>query len=150
MKIRRFRREDSEDASKLILQIFKEDNSVGVSQEGIGFFRKNHTPKHIMEAWPQTYVLIVENKNKIIAVARAKKDGWNTHLFVDRKYRKRGIAVQLDEMMEKWHREIGTRLIKLNSSPYALSFYEKRDYKKKGEMSYYQDIPIYYLEKELS
>lgn len=150
MKIRKFKIEDSKEVSRLILNIFKKDNSKGISKEGIDFFIKNHTPQHIKETWPQTYALVVSDNNTIIAVARAKQNGWNTHYFVDKNYRHLGIAKRLDKIMETYHRKIRTKTIKLNSSPYALEFYKKQRYKKRGRKKHYHDIPMYYMEKVLN
>jgi hypothetical protein len=38
----------------------------------------------------------------------------------------------------------------LNSSPFALGFYESQGYERKREKEDYQGIPMYYMEKVLS
>ena len=150
IRIRKFRVSDSEKVSQLILKIFYEDNLKDVSEEGKDFFQNSHTPEHIKENWRNTYSIIAEENRKIVGIARGKKDGWNTHLFVDGKYRNRRIAIRLLRKIEEWQKRVGNNIVYLNSSPFALKFYERQDYKRKGRKKNYHGIPLYYMEKEIN
>ena len=142
VKIRKFKKSDSKEISNLILKIFKEDNLEDVSKKGLRFFTEMHSPENISKTWVGTYVLVGEDLGKIVAVARAKPNGWNTHLFVDKKYRSKGIAGRLDKMREDYHRKIGNREIKINSSPFSLEHHRRLGYSLSGEKSFYHGIPI--------
>jgi len=149
IKIRRFKKRDSKEVSKFLIKIFNEDNSKEVSPEGLNFFLATHSPENIGKNWPKTYVLVVEDKGKIIAIARAKKNGWNTHLFVHKKYRGKGLARELEKRRDKWHKSIGNRSIQINSSPYSLEHHKKLGYKQTGKKKFYHEIPIIPMKKFL-
>jgi|APSaa5957512622_1039677.scaffolds.fasta_scaffold26919_2 GNAT superfamily N-acetyltransferase len=100
--IKEFRTSDSKAVSELISSIFGEDNSEGVSDEGRIFFENNHSPEQIEKTWKETYCLVAMDDGKIIAVARGKENRWNTHLFVDKKYRGKGLAKELLNKIEAW------------------------------------------------
>lgn len=148
LKIRSFKKKDAKEVSHLIIRIFKAINR-DVSKEGLKFFLNIHSPEHILKNWPDTYVLVVEDKRKIIAVARAKENGWNTHLFVDKKYRGKGLARELEKRREEWHKKKGNKIIKINSSPFSLAHHKKLGYKQIGRKKSYKGIPIYPMKKTL-
>ena len=150
IKIRRFKKRDAKEVSNFIIKIFEDDNLKGVSKEGLKFFLKTHSPGQILKKWPDTYVVVAEDKGKIIAVARAKKNSWNTHLFVDKKYRGKSIAKKLERRRELWHKRLGNKIIKINSSPFSLKHHKKMGYKQTGNKKLHHGIPFYPMEKYLN
>jgi len=167
IKIRLFVKEDSKLVSNLLLSIFRKFNLDGVSEEGLTFFNKNHSPDKIRRDWAMTYrivkknkeailvhpfaySLVAVNKDSIVAVGRAKYDGWITHCFVSQKYMGKGLGKTLIERMEKWiNKKPEIDFIKLNASPLAVGFYENLGYKKTTGKRMYHGLPIYPMKKDI-
>lgn len=149
-RIRKFIKSDSEEISKFLKRIFLKDNLERVSKKGIEFFINNYSSKNIKQKWSSSYVLVVQDNNKkIIGVGRAKEEGFVTHIFVDKKYRNKGIATTFVKRLESWLKRKGNNKIKLNSSLYAIKFWEKLGYKKIGELKRENGLPMYHMEKIL-
>ena len=146
---RRFKKKDSKEVSSLISKIFREFNAKDLLKGSIQFFIKKYGEKEISEKWTKDYVIVVEDKDKIIAVGRAKKNGWITHCYIDKNYMNKGIGKEIMSRLENWLKRIGKRKILLNSSLYALKFYKKLGYKEIGSKLVYHGIPIYPMKKVL-
>ena len=148
--IRRFKKKDSKEVSNLIFKIFEEFNAKDLPKRSIQFFMEKYSEKEISEKWIKDYVIIVEDKNKIIAIGRAKKNGWITHCYVDKDYMNEGIGKVVMYRLENWLKRTRNRKILLNSSPYALGFYKSLEYKPRGRKKSHHGIQMYPMEKWLN
>ena len=142
--IRRFTRKDAQSVGEFI---------IGVESEFIKkidkFILKQYTSEHILDKWPGTYVLILEENKKIIGVGRAKPNGWITHMFIHKKHRNKGVGKRLMYRLESWLKRIPTKEIHLNSSPYAVKFYQHLGYQRVGRKKNYHGLVIYPMKKGL-
>lgn len=151
IKIRRFKKSDAEAINRLLMRVFSQYNTKGVSQKGKEFFRERYSKKNIQDMWGKDdYVLIVEEDARLVGVGRAKKDGWISHLYVIGGQMRKGIGQALMQKMENWLKSNNVRHVKLNSSLFALEFYEKLGYKKTTlRRKTYYGIPMYSMKKKL-
>ena len=146
IEIKKFENVDAQKVSKLIIDIFKETNK-DISKRGEEFFLKEHSPQNLIAKWKDTFAILVLDENKLIGVGRTKKNGWITHCFVDKEYRRKGIGKMIMKKLEKWLVEKNLKEIYLNSSPFALIFYKKLGYKLNSALKYEHHIPMYLMKK---
>ncbi len=146
IEIKKFENVDAQKVSKLIIDIFKETNK-DISKKGLKFFLGQHSPQILIEKWNNTYAILALDENKLVGVGRAKKNGWITHCFVDKNYRRKRIGKMIMIKLEKWLIEKNAKEINLNSSPFALVFYKKLGYKPISNLKYEHDIPMYVMKK---
>ncbi|PIN90460.1 hypothetical protein COU57_03385 [Candidatus Pacearchaeota archaeon CG10_big_fil_rev_8_21_14_0_10_32_14] len=143
---RTFKKKDSRKVSEFIIKIFKEFNGKHLTKESVKFFVETYNKENIEKKWLKNFVIISEINDKIIGVGRAKKDGWITHCYVDKRFMRKGIGSVIINNLEN---SIKKNKIFLNSSPYALKFYRKLGYKRCGNKKLYNGIPLYPMIKKL-
>ena len=149
MKIRKATQKDAKKISNFIIRIFKEFNGKHSTKEGIRFFTETYNKKNIEKKWADDYVIIMGFNGKIIGVGRAKRDGWITHCYIDKKYMRKGIGSILMNKLEKWIKQTKKNKVLLNSSPFASKFYKKLGYKQKGKKKLYHGILLYPMVKQI-
>ena len=147
-RIRKFKKADAKKVSDFIIKIFKEFNKKNCTKNGIKFFIETYKKENIQKKWLGDYIIIIEIKNRIIAVGRAKKDGWITHCYVDKKYMRKGIGNILMNKLENWIK-LKRNKVFLNSSTFARKFYKNRGYQSSGAKRLYHGIPLYPMIKKL-
>lgn len=141
---RRFTRKDARSVGKFIVKVELE-----FIKKIDKFILEQYTPKHILDKWPGTYVLILEENKKIIGVGRAKPNGWITHVFIHKKYRNKGVGKRLMSRLEYWLKRKEIKEFQLNSSPYAVNFYKTLGYESNGRKKIYYGLAIYPIKKSL-
>ena len=147
--LRKFNKEDSKEVSDFIIKSFITFNGKNLNKESIKFFIELYRKENIEDKWLKDYVVIAEINNKIIGVGRAKKNGFITHCYVDKKFMRKGIGSTLMKRLENQIKSEKRNRVLLNSSPYGLKFYEKLGYKSKGIKKIYHGIPLYPMIKKV-
>ncbi len=136
MSIRKFKKEDTREVALLIKNTYQEFNS----QE---YFRKSAIRNYLDRYDPnkksvedlykklsETIIFYVAiSKNRVVGMIRGKPDRI-VNLFVDKDYHHKGIGKKLVEKFEQEARKDKIKEIKIKSSLYAISFYQKMGYKK--------------------
>lgn len=117
-----------EGAFELVKDVFMEFDAPDYSQEGVNeFINQIIENKEFINKFKTGEQMMIGafHNNKIIGVLAISTRNHISLVFVDKKYHRMGIATKLVN-------EIASRLklknidkIKLNSSPYAIQFYEK-------------------------
>jgi len=140
MRIRKYRDSDLKDVARLISKTFGRFNSGEGSKKSVKNYIDTYTPlkknlARIKENFDKCSIFYVAVAGeKIIGIVRGREDKI-VNLFVVGEYHKRGVARGLVVKFEKTAKGMGGKSIKINSSLYAIPFYEKMDYKKVGSIS---------------
>lgn len=107
-------------AQRLVWQTFLEFEAPEYSQEGIDEFKRYNDDEENFRAFMIQGAFI---NDKLVGVLALKDDGKHVSLFfVDKTYHRQGIGKRLFEFALKYNR---AGVITVNSSPYAVGFYEK-------------------------
>jgi ribosomal protein S18 acetylase RimI-like enzyme len=120
--------DDIGEAFKLVKNVFMEFDAPDYSQEGINEFIENIIENQEFIDKFKTYEQIMIgafDDDKIIGVLAISKRNHISLLFVDKKYHRMGIASSLVNEIVRVLKLKNIDKIKLNSSPYARSFYKK-------------------------
>jgi ribosomal protein S18 acetylase RimI-like enzyme len=128
--IRRFKKEDAKDVSKLISKTFNEFVAPNFMGKGIEKYLKEQTPEKQIEKSKTRDIYVVTVNNKIVGVIKGNKKNKVTSLFVDKKYHGKGIARDLMNKLERLYKKKSAKKMLVSSSLYAQKFYEKIGYKK--------------------
>ena len=132
IKIKKFKKEQAEKVSKLIIDSFNEFVATSFSKKGrkkqlshinpVGFIERSKSGK-------REYYTALYN-NRIIGIIGITKNYRIPLLFVHKKFHRKGVAKRLINKVELIFIKNGVKIIKINSSLYAVKFYEKIGYKK--------------------
>lgn len=120
--------DDIGEAFKLVKNVFMEFDAPDYSQEGIYEFIENIIENQEFIDKFKTYEQIMIgafDDDKIIGVLAISKINHISLLFVDKEYHRMGIASSLVNEIVRVLKLKNIDKIKLNSSPYARSFYKK-------------------------
>jgi GNAT superfamily N-acetyltransferase len=154
LKIRKYRDSDLKDVARLISKTFGRFNSDEGSKKSVENYIDTYTPLkknlvRIKENFDRCAIFYVAvDGEKIIGIVRGREDKI-VNLFVDGEYHKRGVARRLIVKFEKVAKDIGSKSIKINSSLYAIPFYEKMGYKKVGSASKLFGLNVQKMRKRL-
>ena len=121
---------------ELVKRVFDEFEAPFYSQEGIENFYKFIDFDNMKKVLKENYKMYVAKKeNKIIGMIAFRDNSHIALLFIDKKYHKNGIARKLFEKAKEYCIENNKNLEKItvNSSPYAVGFYEKVGFIKTSE-----------------
>ena len=121
---------------ELVKRVFDEFEAPYYSQEGIETFYRFIDLENIKKCLKENYKMYVAKMNhKIIGMIAFRDNSHIALLFVDKEYHKNGIARNLFEKAEKYCIENNKNFEKItvNSSPYAVGFYEKVGFVKTSE-----------------
>jgi len=138
MKIRRYRESDATCVGKLIADTYSKYNlSFATPTEQSAFLgpfqharsRAKAKREEIARVIRASMVFVAEKDGKIVGILRGKKDKLQS-LFVGGAFHRQGIGRKLVERFERECTGQGARVIKLMSTPYAVSFYQSVGYKK--------------------
>ena len=113
---------------RVIIDCFNEFIASGYSDEGVAEFEKYVEPDRMRERLSQGNFIIVALKHEIIVgVIEVRSNNHIALLFVEKKHKHRGIAKKLIELAVRKckQRKSDVGAIEVNSSPYAIPFYEK-------------------------
>lgn len=134
MRIRKYNDSDFECVRKIIHDTYFEccfqDGSKKAVKRYIGDFDSKEDIEKSREKYKKTPIAFVaEIDNKVVGFVRGKKDKM-TNLFVLKEYHKRGIARKLFEKFEKENKKLGSDIIRIKASLYAVPFYQKMGFRK--------------------
>jgi GNAT superfamily N-acetyltransferase len=118
---------------RMIIDCFNELIAPGYSDEGITEFEKYVEPNRMRERLAKGNFIIVTLRNKIIiGVIEVRSNNHIALLFVAREHQHGGVAKKLIELAISKCKQLksGVSVIEVNSSPYAVQFYEKLGFKK--------------------
>lgn len=121
---------------ELVKMVFDEFEAPYYSQEGIETFYRFIDLENIKKCLKENYKMYVAKKeNKIIGMIAFRDNSHIALLFVDKEFHKKGIARKLFEKAKKYCIENNKNIehITVNSSPYAVGFYEKIGFVKIAE-----------------
>lgn len=119
---------DIEEAFELVKDVFMEFDAPDYSQEGVNeFINKIIENKEFINKFKMGEQMMIGafHNNKIIGVLAISTRNHISLVFVDKKYHRMGIATKLVNEIVSRLKSKNIDKIKLNSSPYAIQFYEK-------------------------
>lgn len=154
IKLRAFKISDTYSTAKLVFDTFKFFNSKDGEKEAVKRyldkynFQKNLDKIKKQFSESEIFFVATEN-NKIVGMIRGRK-GRFINLFVNAKCHKKSIGRKLVERYEKECVEKGSHEIKISSSVYAISFYEKLGYKKTTGIRNFKGLKIQPMKKVLN
>jgi len=153
IELRKFRKRDLVDMQNLICRTFKKFNGKEGTKKTIQNYLDYHNPRKNLDnlrkfshKFKISFVAI--SNKKVIGVIRGEKSRIK-NLFVDGKFHRKGVAKKLVELFEKESKQIGSKKIKIISSIYAISFYQKMGYKKTTGLRNLRGLQIQPMEKKL-
>jgi len=137
VEFRKFKEDDIKSVAKIKESVFKKFNKDE-------YFKKDAVLKYLERTNPKkpkkellevfriskdSIFFVAENKGKIIGYISGRKNKIG-NLFVLGNFHKKGIGKELICLFEKEAKKQNSKFIKINSSIYAVSFYQKMGYKK--------------------
>lgn len=132
MRIRKFREEDAEELSRLIIKALAEVNSRDYPESSIRFLCGRYSPGLLVEKSREMEMYMAVEGGKILGTASLLGNTIRT-VFVDTKSHKEGIGTALIKHLEDVARKKGYESIEVPSTITAQGFYEKLGYKKIGD-----------------
>jgi len=125
VKIRKFRKEDEKKVDKLVKNVLFE------------IFHSR--PKRLEDLINVKLFLVAEDKKKIVATIALVKKGKDyivKRLYINKKYRNKGLGQEMYNRIEEFARKTKISKLKLTTTPQmkaAIYFYKKNGFKKTGE-----------------
>lgn len=97
-----------------------------LSGNGIGgsYIAEKCDPERV-RLWSEDIVFSAWNGEQLVGFARARKDGFVTHVFVEEGFRNLGLGTRLLAILEETLAATGVGWIFLDADPEAVSFYER-------------------------
>lgn len=132
IRIQKFKKEQARKVSKLVTNSFNEFVAPSFSKKGRKKWLLHINPAAFIErskSGKREYYIALHN-NRIIGIIGITKNYRIPLLFVDKKFHRKGVAKRLINKVELMFIKKGLKIIKINSSLYAVKFYEKTGYKK--------------------
>jgi len=148
LKIREFSEADAEELSRIILETLYVSNSRDYSKEILDKRAPKYSPHRLIEKAKTRYILVAEEKSKIIGTAQLDKDNIKA-MFVHPSVQGRGIGKALVNCIEIEARRRGIDKIIGDSSLTAVNFYKKMGFKVGKELES-DGVRGFYIEKRLS
>ncbi len=121
---------DWEPAMQMVWKTFLKFEGNEYTQLGIKNFFDFVTDDDLRESFLRgEYVMVVAEKDgEIVGAGSLRGDNFLSLLFVDERYHRQGIATALLDTLCDYLMEEGQFRIVVNSSPYAVGFYEKKGF----------------------
>jgi GNAT superfamily N-acetyltransferase len=120
----------------LVARSFNEFIAPGFSEEGVEEFYRYVNPRALHRRWRTGYhVILAEYEGNIAGVVEVKKRRHISMLYVEKAYHRKGIASELLNQALDYilSRSPKTKEVTVNSSPYAVPFYERAGFRKTDE-----------------
>ena len=153
MIIRRFRENDAEKVSSMIIRTEKITNSKDYSEEWINAFEKRVQPSLIIERAGWTHFYVVEENDTIIGCG-AIGPYWGSetesslfNIFVLPEYQGNGIGRKIVEILEQDEYFLRAKRTEVAASITAVNFYRKLGYDYKNGVDRPDKEQNYRLEK---
>ncbi len=148
MNIRVFSETDAEELSRVILETLYVSNSRDYSKAILDKRAPKYSPHRLIEKAKTRYVLVAEEKGKIIGTAQLDKDNIKA-MFVHPSMQGKGVGKALVNCIEVEARRRGIDKIIGDSSLTAVNFYRKLGFKIGKELES-EGVRGFYIEKQLS
>ncbi|MCR5708819.1 MAG: GNAT family N-acetyltransferase [Ruminococcus sp.] len=153
MEIRRFREEDAEAVSALVIKTLRISNVKDYTPELMEEVVKNMQPANILERAGWTHFYVVEDEGGIIGCGAigpywGKTDESSLFtIFVLPEYQGRGAGRLIIETLEQDEFFLRAKRIEIPSSITAVNFYRRMGYDYKNGIAEVDDEHVYRLEK---
>ncbi|SEK85112.1 Ribosomal protein S18 acetylase RimI [Ruminococcus sp. YRD2003] len=153
MEIRRFREEDAEAVSALVIKTVRISNVKDYTPELMEEVVKNMQPANILERAGWTHFYVVEDEGGIIGCGAigpywGKTDESSLFtIFVLPEYQGRGAGRLIIETLEQDEFFLRAKRIEIPSSITAVNFYRRMGYDYKNGIAEVDDEHVYRLEK---
>lgn len=129
MRIRKFRGEDAEELSRLIIKALTEVNSRDYPESAIRFLCGRYSPKLLIEKSKEREMYVAAENGKVLGTASLLGNTIRT-VFVNPESHNKGIGTRLIEHLESVARKKGYKSTEVPSTTTACGFYEKLGYKR--------------------
>lgn len=153
MIIRRFRENDAEKVSSMIIRTERITNSKDYSEEWINAFEKRVQPSLILERAGWTHFYVVEENDTIIGCG-AIGPYWGSEtesslftIFVLPEYQGKGVGRKIIEALEQDEYFLKAKRVEIPASITAVNFYRKMGYEYKNGIDHPDEEQLYRLEK---
>ena len=153
MEIRRFREDDAEAVSALVIKTLRISNVKDYTTELMEEVVKNMQPANILERAGWTHFYVVEDEGGIIGCGAigpywGKTDESSLFtIFVLPEYQGRGIGRRIIETLEQDEFFLRAKRIEIPSSITGVDFYRRMGYDYKNGIAEVDDEHLYRLEK---
>ncbi|MBU0744502.1 MAG: GNAT family N-acetyltransferase [Gammaproteobacteria bacterium] len=141
--IRKFKTEDAEQVSKLIITVFDEQVSKKLPARAKKFFSDGNTHNKIISLNQSGEMFVADLFGKIIGVVAGRDNNLITRLFVYKKFQGKGIAKNLMGRIESLYKRRGADAIHVRSALNAVDFYISTGYKKVTRVIHKKDGLVY-------
>ena len=132
IKIRKAIPTDAKAISELMSPLVKEFISYEYTEQGAEVMLTSMTPKIIRSNIDQSYeYFVAEERNKIIGVLGFKQGYHLFHCFVNKNYQRKHLGKKL---WQYWLASTKPGKVTVNSSKYAVKFYQALGFKSKNEI----------------
>ena len=151
MKIRKFRKEDANKVSYLIIKTQKQLLCKIYPKKVIDYFCRKRTPAGVIKASKNRELFVAVEGKKILGVHGIRGNQVRT-VFVNPRYHKQGVGRALMEHIFNLARKRKLKKLLVHSTPYAVGYYQKMGFKKiKKITGHFKDIswPEILLQKNL-
>ena len=129
MIIRKLKKEDAKEVSKIIRRCLKEVNYKDYSKKTITSLCNFFTPSLIIKNLKDRTIFVAVENDKVIGTASLKGDKVFT-VFINPDVHGKGVGSRLMDKVEDLAKKKGYKIIKVPSGLTSLGFYKKRGYKK--------------------
>ena len=149
-EIKELKLEELQDALNVIKTTFLKFEALDYSEEGINNFFKFANYETIKENLNKNMKMYVaKSYNKIIGVIGYRDNSHINLLFVLEEYQRNGIAKALHNLVINNCKKTNTKIITVNSSPYAHNIYQKLGFIDDDKMQEIDGIKFYPMHKEI-
>ena len=151
--IRRFKTQDAQSVSELIIKTMQASNTKDYSTETIFNLLKRQTPEHVLERASWTHYYVVENNKEIIGCGAIgpyweKEDESSLFsIFVLPEYQGEGIGRKIIETLESDEYFLRAKRVEIPASITGIPFYLKMGYKYKNGINVPDKEVLIRLEK---
>jgi GNAT superfamily N-acetyltransferase len=128
MRIRKLKKEDVTEVSKIIRRCLREVNSKDYPKKVITSLCDFFTPALIIKNMGDRTMYVAVEHNKVIGTASLKDDKVFT-VFVNPDYHGRGVGSKLMDKVEELARDKRYKILKVPSGLSSVEFYKHRGYK---------------------
>jgi len=149
-EIEELKLENLEEALKVVEVTFMKFEAPDYSKDGIENFLKFANYETIKENLSRNMKIYVAKVNeKIVGLIGYRDNSHINLLFVLEEYQNNGIARALYNLVIENCKNIGTKIITVNSSPYAHNVYLKFEFIDDNKMQEVDGIKFYPMHKEI-
>jgi len=129
------RPDEASEVSNVVLRAFDEDVAPDCDSQGVQAFSRYADPDALVDRSDHDHTILVARvEGRIVGAIELRKRQHLSLLFVDRRYRRRGIARELLRRALNLGRCCGRTVVEVtvNASPYAVPVYRKLGFSPTG------------------